>query len=105
VARHDWSADRTHSFATAEGIPRGARAADELVRPLGPARTDASEADPHSSASQETYSNANGRNRTVVPRDREVKDPAVGAEAAEFVLRALPEWFGLEEPLLDYVSM
>jgi GNAT superfamily N-acetyltransferase len=34
----------------------------------------------------------------------DVKDPAVSAGAAEFVLRALPEWFGLEEPLLDYVQ-
>jgi GNAT superfamily N-acetyltransferase len=34
----------------------------------------------------------------------DVKDPALRAGAAESVLRALPDWFGLEEPLLDYIQ-
>lgn len=28
----------------------------------------------------------------------------VGAQVAEAVLRSFPEWFGLEEPRLDYIE-
>jgi len=31
-------------------------------------------------------------------------DGPLGAEVVETVMRALPQWFGLEEPLLEYVE-
>ena len=35
---------------------------------------------------------------------REITDPGKKAKICETILRALPDWFGMEEPILEYIE-